>query len=395
METREVSIGSLMAVAKILVIKVGSAVLTDASGLDIKILESLARQIASLAGVRIGDDLRLTRDVSRKIVLVSSGAVAAGKRALAGQDITRFTVYERARHGIAAVGQSLLMHAWNEAFSRWGILAGQVLLTREDLRSRPRFQTVAATFAEMLNWGVIPIVNENDTVTAGGEKFGDNDFLASLLVNLVESDLFVNLTSAPGVFDSDPGINSKAAVLDRIENIASLDLEAMCGAKTESGSGGMRSKLLAARRIARIGVPTLILPGREPDVLLKALAGKASGTCVLAAEKSISRRKFWLAYQSEPTGVIEIDDGAARALLSEGGSLLPGGITHVAGEFEKGSLLRVKYRDKNLGVGFSNYSSADLGRIAGLKRHEVAAILGVARYPDAIHRDNLLLDAAI
>lgn len=376
--------------ARCIVVKVGSAVLTDPEGLNLKIMRSLAKQIA---------ELMEDKSTQRQIVLVSSGSVSAGKSVLKLNNKEELANYSRIKPAIAAVGQSLLMQAWNDAFAPWKILTGQVLLTREDLRSRSRFQTAAVTFSEMLSFGVLPIVNENDTVSVSGLKFGDNDFLASLLVNLVEADLFINLTSAPGVLDSNPQENPHAQVMKCISDIAQIKLEGLCGEKTEMGSGGMFSKLLAARRISQIGVPTLILPGREENILINSFENRdssiESGTWISASKKYVPRRKFWLAYQSEPTGEVELDRGAANALLYEGRSLLPGGIKNVAGTFDKGALLRVVYNNENLGVGFTNYSSDDLVKIAGLKRHEVAAILGQAKYPDVIHRDNLLLDAAI
>ena len=370
--------------AKIIVVKIGSAVIANKDSLNYEAMADLAAQIADLALYK-----------SKKIVLVSSGAVAAGKAVLKTRGIEKFPNYKDAKRAIAAVGQSLLMQAWNNAFSPYGIITGQVLLTRDDLRSRSRFHTATATFLEMLSWNALPIVNENDTVSVSELRFGDNDSLASLLVNLTEADLLINLTSAPGVMDKDPGQYSDARVLSSIPDIASLDLDAICGQKTELGSGGMYSKLLAARRIAQIGAPTLILPGKEARVLERAFENDDLGTWIAPSERAIPRRKFWLAYQSEPAGVVEIDDGAAEALAHKGKSLLPGGIKSAEGNFEKGALLRVSHNGQTLGAGFSNYDSETLKKISGLKRHEIAAILGQARYPDAIHRDNLLLDAAL
>lgn len=370
--------------ARLIVVKVGSAVLADKSSLNYDAISSLAAQITELY------------KSGRKIVLVSSGAVAAGKTVLRSIGKTEFANYARARHAIAAVGQSLLMEAWSRAFAPEGIITAQVLLTRDDLRSRPRFQTAASTFRDMLEWGVIPVVNENDTVSVSDLKFGDNDFLASLLVNLVEADLFINLTSAPGALDKNPDEHPDAKVMETVRDIGKLDPDVLCGAKTASGSGGMRSKLMAARRVAQLGVPTLILPGREKNIIARAFSGRENpGTWVCAEARVIPRRKFWLAYQSEPAGTLEIDEGAAKALLFEGRSLLPGGITRVTGDFPAGAPVRVSGNGQSLGVGFSAYASSDLAKIVGRKRHEVAAILGIAKYPDVIHRDNLLLDAAI
>lgn len=376
--------------ANTVVVKVGSAVLTDETGLSAEVIGSLASQIAYIRHAQRGSGQ------GRKIVLVSSGSVAAGRALLRARGMDGKPNQPWARHALAAIGQSRLMDAWNMAFEPYGALTAQVLLTRDDLRSRTRFQVAAGTFSGLLEWDILPIVNENDTVTVSDLRFGDNDCLASLLVNLVEADLFVNLTSAPGVYASDPAQDPNATLMDCIPCIAQLDIDSLCGQKTAVGSGGMHSKLLAARRVAQLGVPTLILPGRVPDILKNAFAGDSSaGTWICGDEKSIPRRKFWLAYQSEPAGALVVDEGAMRALLYDGRSLLPGGVTEVQGEFADGALVRVSHAGQNIGVGFCNYDSATLRSICGRKRHEIAAVLGQARYPDAIHRDNLLLDAAI
>lgn len=370
---------------KLVVIKIGSAVIADSDKLDISIINSLASQIAHI---------RIEQGI--KSIVVSSGSVAAGKAILRKQGKNEYSNYDNARRALAAVGQSLLMQAWKNAFEPYDIVTAQVLLTRDDLRSRKRFQTAAETFSEILSWNVIPIVNENDTVSVHDIKFGDNDSLSSLLINLVGADLFINLTSAPGVYASNPETGPDLSVMEEIENIASLDIDGLCGSGTNLGSGGMRSKLLAARRVAQLGVPTFILPGRSKDILNKAVNNATSeGTWVWPEEKTIPRRKFWLAYQSEPAGIVEIDDGAANALIYEGRSLLPGGITSVNGSFEKGALVSILHKGQIIGAGFCNYPSEILKKIHGLKRHEVAAILGNAKYPDVIHRDNMLLDAAI
>jgi glutamate 5-kinase len=229
-------------------------------------------------------------------------------------------------------------------------------------------------------------------------KFGDNDQLASLLLNLIEADLYINLTSADGVLAANPETaapGEKIPFLDTIEDIEKLDIDALCGAKTSVGTGGMQSKLMAARRAAQLGVPTLILPGRRPDILDRAFAGEAVGTWVCPCEQTVSRRKYWMAYQSDPQGIISVDGGAARALEEKGSSLLPGGILSVEGTFEPGAMVRVVCEGRQIGVGLINYSSEDIGRIKGLKRSEVAEALGDAHYPEVIHRDNLLLHAAV
>ena len=390
--------------ARVVVVKVGSAVLSDARGLNTAVMSSLARQMALLQN-SLSDACS-----PRRLVLISSGAVAAGRAVLAAAGQKLDAANLAARQAAAAVGQGQLMRAWDTAFAVHGMTTAQILLTRDDLRSRERFLNIRNTVAALLDWNVAPIVNENDTVSVSELKFGDNDCLASLLVNLTGADLFVNLTSAPGVLSADPRIKPDSPVMECIEDVTALDLKRLCGGKTEAGSGGMYSKLLAARRAAQIGVSTLILPGRAPHVLARAFgldadgdgtAGNAEirkahqGTWIRPSGRAIPRRKFWMAYQAEPAGTVTVDAGAADALQHRGGSLLPGGVSSVGGTFQKGALVRVLHEGRSIGAGLSNYSATQLKRIMGLKRHEVAVILGDAHYPEVIHRDNLLLDAAI
>jgi len=374
--------------ARCIVFKVGSAVITDDQGLSLDVMDRLADQIAAVS--------RLPGGERRRIVLVTSGAVAAGRSVCREMGVEKDSNGMSARQAFAAVGQDSLVRAWDDAFRKRGLPTALILLTRDDIRSRERLLNIRNTFAELLNWGVIPVVNENDTVSIRELKFGDNDTLASLLVNLVGADLYVSLTTAPGVYDRNPA-EPGAGIMPCIPNVFALNLGTLCGGKTTVGTGGMYSKLLAARRAAQLGVPTYVLPGREPDVLTKAFASglEGTGTWVSPRPHAIPQRKFWLAYKTEPLGSLEIDDGAAEALLHRGKSLLPGGIVAVEGTFQKGAPVRVTHKGESLGVGLSNYSSAEIERIKGLKRIEVAAVLGDAHYPEVIHRDNLLLGAAV
>ena len=459
--------------ARCVVVKVGSAVLSTGSELNLPVLDNLVNQLAVLS--RQG----------RRVVLVSSGAVAAGRTALKKLPSEPAAVGLSGKQAAAAVGQGRLMHLYDNAFAERGILTAQVLLTRDDLKNRTRFLNIRNTFSELLNWGVIPVVNENDTVSVNELKFSDNDNLASLLINPVEADLFVNLTTIGGVLDANPLETPDATIMPCIEDVRALNLDTLCGGKTSVGTGGMYSKLLSAHRVAQLGVPTAILPGCEPDVIPRLFAGETIGTWVrpeqrtvsrrkywlayqadpqgtlyldtgaadavrnlcggktsvgtggmysklLSAhrvaqlgvptailpgcepdviprlfagetigtwvrpeQRTVSRRKYWLAYQADPQGTLYLDTGAADAVRNHGKSLLPGGITEVHGSFEAGALVRLVYDRETVGVGLSNYNAADLLRIRGLKRHEVAAILGDAHYPEVVHRDNLLLDAAL
>ncbi len=370
----------VLARAKRVLIKVGSAVLTSVDGLDQRVIVRLADQMAAL------------HDRGLDLVLVSSGAVAAGRAVIAK---LRLDAHLPEKQAASAIGQSRLMHAYDEAFERFGKVTAQILLTRDDLRSRARFLNARHTFQTLLSWRAIPIVNENDSVAVQELKFGDNDSLASLLLNMVEADLFINLTSARGVFDDNPDENPQARCLECIADILALDPGKLCRGKTGAGSGGMYSKLLAARRAAQLGVPTLIVSGTEKFSLEKVFDGEMLGTWVVPQEKSISRRKFWLAYNQEPDGDVWVDEGAVRALQQGGKSLLPAGIRKVDGNFGAGALVRIMTPEgRSLGVGLSNYKAAELRRVMGCKSSEITAVLGQCMYPEAIHRDNMLLDAA-
>ncbi len=369
--------------ARCVVVKVGTAVLSNGRDLNLDVLDNLVEQLSVLSGQ------------GRRVGLVSSGAVGAGRTALRKLPGAPEAVGLSGKQAAAAVGQGRLMHLYDNAFSRRGLLTAQVLLTRDDLKSRTRFLNIRNTFSELLSWGVIPVVNENDTVSVNELKFSDNDNLSSLLVNPLEADLFVNLTSIGGVLDANPLENPEARIMPCIEDIRALNLDALCGGKSAEGTGGMYSKLLSAHRVAQLGVPTAILPGREADVITRLFAGETLGTWVRPERRTVSRRKYWLAYQADPQGTLVLDAGAADAVRHHGKSLLPGGITDVQGGFEAGALVRLVFGHETVGVGLSNYNAADLLRIKGLKRHEVAAILGDAHYPEVVHRDNLLLDAAL
>lgn len=367
--------------ARTIVVKVGSAVLSSQTALKLDVLSGLVAQLASL------------RKSGRRLILVSSGAVAAGRAALLplGHEATGLS----GKQAAAAVGQGRLMQHYEQHFAAHQVLCAQVLLTRDDLRSRERFLNIRNTFATLLDWGVVPVVNENDTVSVAELKFSDNDNLASLLLNVVEADLFINLTTIGGVLDKNPLEHPDAAIMPCIESVRRLNLNTLCGGKSAVGTGGMYAKLLAAGRAAQLGVATHILPGTETDIILKAFAGEPVGTWVRPMPRSVSRRKYWLAYQSEAHGRVHVDAGAGEALETRGKSLLPVGIVSVEGTFKAGHVVQIVCEGRVLGVGLSNYDAADLDRIKGRKRHEVAAMLGNAHYPEVVHRDNLLLDATV
>ncbi len=369
----------IVAGARRIVIKVGSAVLTCPEGLDLRVVGRLVDQVAAL------------HDRGMEIVLVTSGAVAAG-RAVLGQGACACVVHKQAA---SAVGQSRLMHAYDEAFARFGKISAQVLLTKDDLRRRERFLNARNTMTELLQWKVIPVVNENDTVAVEELKFGDNDALSVMVANLVGADLVVNLTSAAGVFDDNPQDNPQAQPLTCIEDIDVLPIASICRGKTQAGTGGMRSKLLAARRAARLGIPTLIVSGREKFALERVFSGEELGTWV-RPRRNLSGRKFWLAYHLDPAGVVRVDAGAARALRERGKSLLAAGVVGVEGQFGVGALVKVLDPEgRTVGVGLTNFKASELRRIQGLNSAQIEAILGTCPHPEVIHRDNLVLDETL
>lgn len=377
---------ALLANVRRVVIKVGSAVLTTPEGLNPAAIERLAAQISTLCDRGVG------------VVLVTSGAVAAGRQRICERTCQCRKEYTdmASRQAASAVGQGRLMHDYDEAFARHGRVTAQVLLTRPGLKTRDRFLNARNTLERLLEWQVVPIVNENDTVSTHELEFGDNDTLGAMCLGLTGADLFINLTSADGVYEQNPDTHPGAQPIPTIADISALDLEGMCDGKTNVGTGGMYSKLRAARRAAQLGVPTLIVSGRGDFDLVAALDGAPCGTLVLPDDHTVSSKKFWLAYHDDPAGTLRVDAGAARALVDQGKSLLPIGIREVDGCFDQGALVFIKDLDGGpLGVGVTNYSSTELARIKGRRTDELAAILGRTACDEAVHRDNLLLDAAI
>lgn len=371
------------------VVKVGSAVLTNQDGLDHAVVKHLAEQLTGL------------HERGMDVVLVTSAAVAAGRscmRARAtsnGHNRTDLSDLP-GRQAASAIGQSRLMHEYDQCFDKLGITTAQVLLTRSGLKMRKRFLNARNTLGRLLDWRVIPIINENDTVSVAELEFGDNDMLSAMVAGLIGADLCVNLTSANGVFDKNPDTNPDAKNLRLIEDISALDIPAMCDGKTAVGTGGMYSKMLAARRAAQIGAPTLILSGKGGFSIQEALKSGNIGTLVLPDKKAVSSKKFWLAYHDDPKGIIWVDAGAGKALSERGKSLLPAGITRIDGEFSAEALVSIKVEGGGtLGVGLSNFPSYELTRIKGKQTSDLELELGHAAKKAVVHRDNMLIDPAL
>ena len=366
-----------LAQAKRLVVKVGSALVTNnGAGLDLAAIGGWARQISVL------------RQQGKEVVLVSSGAVACGVQRL-GWGRRPKTVHEK--QAAAAVGQAGLVEAYENAFAQYGLHTAQILLTHDDLADRKRYLNARSTLTTLLDLGVVPIINENDTVITDEIKFGDNDTLGALVANLIEADALIILTDQIGLFTADPR-KDPAATLIREARAGDQSLEAMAGgAGSGVGTGGMITKVIAAKRAARSGAHTAIASGRESDPIIRLAAGEALGTLLVSQTPPLAARKQWLADHLQLAGRLRLDGGAVNALKS-GKSLLPIGVIVVEGEFERGAAVACIDPDgKEVARGLSNYGSSDARRIARKTTNEIEGILGYVDEPEIIHRDNLIL----
>lgn len=368
---------SQIATAKRLVVKVGSALVTNnGTGLAYEFIADCAQQIAALNAE------------GRQVLLVSSGAIAAGMQRLGW--LTRpHQIHDL--QAAAAVGQMGLAQAYETTFARHGLKGAQILLTHEDLTDRTRYLNAKSTLQTLLNLGVVPIINENDTVVTDEIKFGDNDTLGALVANLVEADALVILTDQKGLYSADPRIDPMAELISegrsddrRFESMAG-------GAGSGISRGGMITKVRAAQRSARSGAHTLIVSGRETSSLVRAAAGEVIGTLLYAVDSPLAARKQWLADHLQLAGTLTLDEGAVRA-LEAGRSLLPVGVHRVEGEFQRGAVVRCSSADgKELARGLINYSSSEARRVAGHGSQEIESLLGYIDGEELIHRDNLIL----
>ncbi len=370
---------TVLARAKRLVVKVGTGTLTDASGRFDR--ANCARLAAELAGVGRG----------RRLVLVSSGAVALGAerlRLVRGKgrpwDIPT-------KQACAAVGQPHLMAAWGEALGAHGLGTAQVLLTADDLASRKRFLNARRTFARLLDEGVVPVVNENDTVAVDEIKVGDNDTLAALVAGCVEADLVAMLTDVEGLYDRSPD-QPGAALLHDVPRVTA-EVERMAGgAGSERSVGGMATKVKAARRLAAQGVATALLSGRRPGALAAVLGGERVGTVFAPERQRLTSRKGWLAAAAKGKGVLLVDAGARKALVEQGRSLLPSGIRGVDGQFGVGDPVDIAVdRARPFARGLAGYGADEVRRIAGLKTSEIERTLGYKYLDEVVHRNDLVL----
>jgi len=367
-----------VATSRRLVVKIGSSLVTDEGrGLD---HAAVARWAAQVAELKRG---------GRQVVVVSSGAIAEGVKRL-GWKRRPSAIHEL--QAAAAVGQMGLVQAYEAAFAKYALHTAQLLLTHDDLADRRRYLNARSTLVTLLKLDVIPIINENDTVTTEEIKVGDNDTLAALVTNLIEADVMVLLTDQAGLYTADPRRHPGATLL-REARAGDSALEAMAGgAGSAIGRGGMLTKVLAAKRAARSGASTVIASGREDDVLTRLAAGESIGTALVAEMPTLAARKQWLADHVQLAGRVELDDGAVRALARDGKSLLPIGVVAVAGEFGRGEVVGVFAPDgREIARGLVNYSAQETARIMRRPSSDIEAILGYVDEPELIHRDNLVL----
>jgi glutamate 5-kinase len=366
--------------ARRIVAKFGTSLLTAGSDrLDLEAMSRLVGQVVRL------------RAQGCQVVVVSSGAQAAGRHRLA----RRLPAGQApSRQAFASVGQSHLMQSWDELFDWHDTIVAQVLLTRRDLSDRLGYLNARNTLRDLLEAGTVPIVNENDAVALDqvlATRIGENDSLSAYVANLIDADLLVILTDVDGLYDADPHLHPGARLIERVERV-DIEIEGAAGGPRGAGRGGMATKLAAARIATQAGVEVVVANGRRPDALLEIAAGGGIGTRFPAASDRLEGRKRWILGNISRGGHIVVDAGAAAALRSQGRSLLPAGIAAVRGEFHRGETVEVRdAAGERVAAGMTNYDSAELGRIRGLRSDRIVETLGYGYGEEVIHRDNLVL----
>lgn len=364
--------------ARRVVIKIGSRAMVNRRGnLDRAVFQSVALDAAGLVAA------------GKSVAIVSSGAILAGRSRL---DLGDRSLTMPQKQAAAAVGQNVLMGEWARVLSRHGIRAGQILLTAEDLGDRTRYINSRNTMEELFRLGVVPVINENDTVAVDEIRYGDNDLLSTLVVGLMRADALLILTDIDGLFAEDPAENPEAAMVHEVKE-HDRELFSCAGpSRSGVGSGGMASKIEAARTVARRGVPTVIANAKIKGIVARVMSGERVGTMFVPEGKAMRDRQYWMAFAGEPRGSAIVDRGARKAVVERGKSLLPSGVVAVSGRFAKGDVIRVLDEEgREIARGLSHYSSEDLGRIKGRKTGEIESILGQMLYEEVIHRDYLVL----
>ncbi|NOY68311.1 MAG: glutamate 5-kinase [Deltaproteobacteria bacterium] len=362
--------------AKRVVVKVGSNVLTGTNGLDTGLIASLARQISEMTGRGL------------EVLLVSSGAMAAGQKkmeiACRPEDIP-------GRQAVAAIGQAGLMLAYETAFATHGRKVAQILLTIDDLRAnRRRYLNARNTINTLISWLVIPVINENDTVAVDEIRFGDNDNLSALIALMMDADLLINLTDIDGLYTGNPRTEKTAEKISLVPGVTRRIERYASGIPGTLGTGGMLTKIKAAKKITAAGIPMVIADGHAKNILIRLFSGEILGTFFMPAESKLSNRKCWIGFTLKPKGSLSIDAGAGAAITGRGKSLLPGGIVGVTGEFAAGEPVEIVGADGvRLATGLVNYNAADIRKIMGNRTSSIKEILGQKPYDEVIHRNNM------
>ncbi len=360
------------------VVKVGTSVLTGADGrLDPDRIGHLAQQICAVI------------DSGRRVALVSSGAVGAG---LGRLGLRQRPDNLRQLQAAAAIGQAHLIRAYDEGFRPHGRHAAQLLLTHDDFDRRARYLNMRNTLTALFEWNAVPVINENDTISVDEIRFGDNDRLAAMVTNLVQAPLLVILSVVDGLYTSDPGPDGEGKVVSLVPNLDDETLGLAGSSRSALGTGGMRTKLEAARMVTQAGGSVVIASGTKPEPLTRILAGEPVGTLFLARGQTRAARKRWIAGAARPRGRFVVDPGARKALESGSKSLLAIGVVAVVGEFDKGDVVGIQDLDgQEFARGLTNYNTAIARQILGLRTDQVRAALGVVPYEEIVHRDNLVL----
>jgi glutamate 5-kinase len=366
--------------ARRIVIKVGTSTLTHRTGkLNLNLMEHLVRQLADL------------QNQGKEVALVTSGAVGAGMGRL-GVGAKPTSIMEH--QALAAVGQALLMQVYEKLFSEYGTIVAQVLLTRTDVSDRKRYLNSRNTILTLLQYQVVPIINENDTVATEElkYKFGQNDCLSALVAGLIEADLLILLSDIDGLYTADPHQDKTATLIPVVSEINSEIIKMAGGAGSVLGTGGMKTKIEAAQMATSAGTTMIIMNGANPSQIQKVFQGEPVGTVFLSNQPQVNSRKHWIAYGPPIQGELMVDEGAELALLHRGKSLLPSGVINIRGEFDEGDLVKiVNQKGEELGRGFTSYGTDPLSKICGKKTTEIETVLGYKITDEVIHRDNLVI----
>ncbi len=363
--------------AKRVVVKLGSNVITAKNGLNLDVIKTISDQISYLMSKGI------------EVILVSSGAMAAGMRKM---NMIRRPDEIPKRQAISAIGQSGVMNAYEKCFAVHGIKTAQILLTGDDLTNRKRYLNSRNTLHTLIDWKIVPIINENDTIMVEEIKLGDNDNLAAMITLLMDADFLLILTDIDGLYDKDPRQFTDAKLIPKVKQLKKEIEDFASNIPGALGTGGMLSKIQAARKVTSAGIPMIVARGNAENVLLKLFKGHSLGTYFVPKEGKMASRKCWIAHTLAPKGSIIIDEGAVCAVRQNGKSLLPIGVVAVDGDFEEGAAIDFRTADNEvIGVGLVNYSSSDIKMIKGLKTSQIKACLGGKHYDEIIHRNNLVL----